>query len=61
MPLYSYTCEPCGCGKVEMRTIAEREQVPDCDRCRQSMKFVIDPVVGVVKNPAVLRNGRMRA
>lgn len=61
MPLYSYHCGDCDCGKVEARTIAEREDAPKCDRCGQSMKFEIDPVVGIVKNPAVLKNGRMRA
>jgi hypothetical protein len=39
-----------------MRTIAEREDGPSCDRCRQQMKLQISPVRGVVKNPAVPRS-----
>lgn len=61
MPLYAYRCKDCDCTKVEMRTIAEREDAPECDRCREKMELEIAPVVGIVKNPAVLRNGRMRA
>lgn len=61
MPMYSYRCEDCDCNKLAMRKIAEREDAPKCDRCGQPMQFEIAPVVGIVKNPAVLRNGRMRA
>jgi putative FmdB family regulatory protein len=54
MPLYSYECEHCGQAQNEMRTVAERERAPKCDRCspRKTMTLVICPVRGIVKNPA---------
>lgn len=58
MPLYGYTCERCRATREEMRTIAEREDAPTCDRCRKPMKLVISPVTGIVKNPAVPRGSK---
>lgn len=55
MPFYGYRCSDCDCTKLEMRTIAERNETPDCDRCKQPMDLEIAPVSGIVKNPAVAR------
>ncbi len=54
MPLYAYECASCGQAQSEMRTVAERERAPKCDRCkpRKTMTLVICPVRGIVKNPA---------
>lgn len=58
MPLYEYFCAACDKWRVDMRTIAERQDGPTCDRCRKPMSLVISPVVGIVKNPAVPRRVR---
>lgn len=51
MPLYEYECK-CGAGKAEMRTVPERNEVPNCDRCLAPMALIVSPVAGIVKNPA---------
>ena len=54
MPLYSYECAGCHQKRNDMRTVAERNRAPKCDRCkpRKPMTLVICPVLGIVKNPA---------
>lgn len=58
MPLYSYRCKACGWQREDMRKVDERHDGPQCDRCRQLMRLEIDPVAGVVKNPAVPKGSR---
>lgn len=54
MPLYTYLCKWCQQTRVDLRTIAERDKGPKCDRCKpaRKMKRQMDAVHGVVKNPA---------
>lgn len=58
MPLYEYTCVPCGKQRTDMRKIEERHYGPRCDRCRKEMDLIISPVAGIVKNPAVPRGSK---
>lgn len=55
MPIYSYQCKKCGTERTNIRLMSEREDGPDCDRCRQQMKLILSPTPGYVKNPAVAR------
>jgi uncharacterized paraquat-inducible protein A len=41
-PLYSYHCDDCDRGVVEMRLEEERNECAKCDRCGQDMKLVED-------------------
>lgn len=52
MPLYEYECPTCGSTKVDMRTIAERNDAPNCFRCKKAMALILSAVQGFVKNPA---------
>lgn len=54
MPLYAYECAQCKQQRSDLRTVAERNDGPYCDRCKppQQMTLVISPVRGIVKNPA---------
>ena len=58
MPLYTYKCEDCEKTRTDIRCIAERHDGPKCDFCGSPMKLAIDPVVGVVKNPAAPRGSK---
>lgn len=58
MPLYVFECAICNSQRSEMRTIEERNDGPECDRCRWPMILVISPVAGIVKNPAVPRRSK---
>lgn len=54
MPLYSYECTDSKCygRQRELRAVADRHIAPTC-YCGKQMKLRIEPVAGVVKNPAV--------
>lgn len=55
MPLYSYQCTKPKCpGGIEaMRTVEARYIAPDCQLCGSPMKLEVQPVYGVVRDPAV--------
>lgn len=55
MPLYDYECAQCDTSTQEMRKIDERHEAPECYVCKQSMKLMLAPVRGIVKDPAVPR------
>lgn len=59
MPLYSYKCPKPKClgTHAELRTIEERHDGPLC-HCGTKMELQIDPVRGIVKNPAVPQGRR---
>lgn len=54
MPVYSYECYSCGQSRIDIRTVAQRDDAPKCDRCTppKKMLLVLCPVLGIVKNPA---------
>lgn len=59
-PLYDYECPGCWSRREDIRTVAERNDGPLCDRqdCRQQMKLILSPTPGIVKDPAVPRSSK---
>lgn len=55
-PLYQYKCPNCGRQQEDIRCVADRQDAPQCHRCKQQTILLISPVAGVVKNPAVPRS-----
>lgn len=53
MPYYTYQCRTCSNLMSDVRTIPERHDSPQCYKCRGSTQLVLDPVRGIVKDPAV--------
>lgn len=52
--IYVYVCPACGMAEEQIRKVAERNiRRPHCFICDRSMALDIQPVAGVVKNPAV--------
>lgn len=59
MPYYSYQCNGCGALKGDVRSIEQRHDGPTCHICKTpNMRLVIDPVRGIVKDPAVPKGRR---
>lgn len=42
MPIYEYQCKNCTVFQVETRSIAERDNLPDCPGCGQQMFRQLD-------------------
>lgn len=42
MPTYTYVCEKCGNETEEYRSIAERNNMPDCAHCQSTMTRGVD-------------------
>lgn len=58
-PLFEYECPRCKNRKMDMRSIPERFDGPECYRgCGAKMKLLVSPVAGIVKNPAVPKRQR---
>lgn len=54
MPYYSYQCAKCQALKGDVRCIDQRHEGPTCHVCNTpGMKLVLDPVRGIVRDPAV--------
>lgn len=57
--VYVYWCGLCKCRMDCVRTVDRRyKDAPKCSICGARMKLVIQPVAGVVKNPAVAKGNR---
>lgn len=58
MPIYEYKCPHCESQRTDIRSIAERDDGPRCDRDNVKMLRLLSPTPGIVKNPAVPRGNR---
>jgi putative FmdB family regulatory protein len=52
MPYYTYQCRGCGNLQSDVRLIDERHDAPKCHKCKGETGLVVDPVRGIVKDPA---------
>lgn len=61
MPLYHYQCPRCRAETSDLRKMDERDDGPICYRCAQAqMNLILCPVAGIVKNPAVPKQERVK-
>ncbi len=58
MPFYTYRCERCDITREDLKCMAARDKLPRCTTCKKPMPREIEPVAGVVKNPAVPKRSR---